>query len=458
LIVLAVAASGTYSYRQQAELARGRGEWEAEVARVRESGDPLTGAELEAFYKIPQGEDDLTALYVRALASCKIDFDATRDLPVVGTGSDEIPLPPEEWPQLEQAEAYLAHFRAPLDNLCAASEQQGSVRYPINLRDPTSMQHQHVMQIRDAHRLLELRWPCQVHRGDYIGATNTLIAMQRLPNTLRREPSDTAQLVRAALVGVAQAQMTHAISQPDFPSEELKRLQDGLHENDWQQACFLSALSSRSITYDLMQRPFEERQAAASPQIQVPSSFVLATSRPGDAAGVLRIHSDYVDAVRGSLPTFAAAYQTAESSGNAWALNRFGPMNPQAFTWTTNNIALSYLGSNTPRPFLRAAANERAAIAILAIERYRRERGKLPDTLDDLVPDYLAAVPEDPCNGYPCAWSSAMAVTPSMASVSIWSTTSGTWKTQMSTVRPTTDCSSRQSSVSKEMDQGRAKA
>lgn len=40
-------------------------------------------------------------------------------------------------------------------------------------------------------------------------------------------------------------------------------------------------------------------------------------------------------------------------------------------------------------------------MAILAIERFRRERGQLPDTLDDLVPDYLAAVPEDPCNGYP---------------------------------------------------------
>jgi hypothetical protein len=42
LIVLALAAGATYSYRHQAELRRGRAEWDAEVARIREFGDPLT--------------------------------------------------------------------------------------------------------------------------------------------------------------------------------------------------------------------------------------------------------------------------------------------------------------------------------------------------------------------------------------------------------------------------------
>jgi hypothetical protein len=51
--------------------------------------------------------------------------------------------------------------------------------------------------------------------------------------------------------------------------------------------------------------------------------------------------------------------------------------------------------------FARDAATLRTAHAALAIERYRLDHGALPETLDDLVPDYLDAVPEDPFDGAP---------------------------------------------------------
>ena len=121
LIVLAIAAGATYSYRQQAELRRGRAEWEAEVARIRESGDPLTGAELDAFYVIPDGEDDLTPLYLKALEACQREFDTEDNLPIVGSkDGDTITIPPEPWPDLEAAEAHLAQYRIPLQELAAA--------------------------------------------------------------------------------------------------------------------------------------------------------------------------------------------------------------------------------------------------------------------------------------------------------------------------------------------------
>jgi len=48
---------------------------------------------------------------------------------------------------------------------------------------------------------------------------------------------------------------------------------------------------------------------------------------------------------------------------------------------------------------LRISALFRAARAGLAIERYRLAGGKLPETLADLVPTYLDAVPKDPFDG-----------------------------------------------------------
>ncbi len=49
----------------------------------------------------------------------------------------------------------------------------------------------------------------------------------------------------------------------------------------------------------------------------------------------------------------------------------------------------------------RAVAWLEVTATALAVERYRLARGKLPEALGQLVPDYLAAVPEDPFDGTP---------------------------------------------------------
>jgi hypothetical protein len=43
----------------------------------------------------------------------------------------------------------------------------------------------------------------------------------------------------------------------------------------------------------------------------------------------------------------------------------------------------------------------RCTIALVAVERYRLATGRLPATLDELVPRFLAAVPLDPYDGQP---------------------------------------------------------
>lgn len=48
---------------------------------------------------------------------------------------------------------------------------------------------------------------------------------------------------------------------------------------------------------------------------------------------------------------------------------------------------------------VRSIAQLRTAQAGLAIERYRLAAGKLPDTLAELMPTYLDAVPKDPFDG-----------------------------------------------------------
>ncbi|MFL5339922.1 MAG: hypothetical protein ACJ8F7_07215 [Gemmataceae bacterium] len=46
-------------------------------------------------------------------------------------------------------------------------------------------------------------------------------------------------------------------------------------------------------------------------------------------------------------------------------------------------------------------ATLRSGIAALAVERYRQKHSRWPDKLADLVPEFLPAVPADPCDGAP---------------------------------------------------------
>jgi hypothetical protein len=52
-------------------------------------------------------------------------------------------------------------------------------------------------------------------------------------------------------------------------------------------------------------------------------------------------------------------------------------------------------------PCRRKSAQVRALMTLVAVERYRLKHQKWPEKLDDLKPDFLAAVPRDPYDGKP---------------------------------------------------------
>ncbi len=67
------------------------------------------------------------------------------------------------------------------------------------------------------------------------------------------------------------------------------------------------------------------------------------------------------------------------------------------------NSTLSYL--NLARARCRSDTVLRGCQALLALKAYKQDRGSLPETLDELVPDYLKQLPLDPFDGRPMRYS-----------------------------------------------------
>jgi len=71
-----------------------------------------------------------------------------------------------------------------------------------------------------------------------------------------------------------------------------------------------------------------------------------------------------------------------------------------AFTALIMSILMPAFESAS-RTETRTLASEQCTYAVLAVERYRLNHGQLPESLNDLVPDYLDKLPTDPFSGEP---------------------------------------------------------
>ncbi|MCL2104582.1 MAG: hypothetical protein FWH21_05970 [Kiritimatiellaeota bacterium] len=69
--------------------------------------------------------------------------------------------------------------------------------------------------------------------------------------------------------------------------------------------------------------------------------------------------------------------------------------------YTTLPIVWEEYFFRTLNYFLSAQATVHQAVLACAIERYRLEHGRIPERLDALVPQFLAQIPCDPCDGQP---------------------------------------------------------
>ncbi len=98
---------------------------------------------------------------------------------------------------------------------------------------------------------------------------------------------------------------------------------------------------------------------------------------------------------------------TAEVHYLNWMIERLkespDSLQEHADEWATVRAALPGVVRTTANMLVRYLEDERreyallrSAVAALAAERFRQSHGRWPATLDELVPDYLSAVPRDP--------------------------------------------------------------
>jgi len=361
------------------------------LAAIRDAGYPVTLEELDAWYPYPDGPN-AADVYQRAFDAYVKDEAIEQTLPIFNS---DIELPPPGEPlakeMAQRIEAYLAK-NAEAISLLEEAVKMGDCRFPINLTNGYDTLLPHLRELRHGARMLKLQSILDADRGDYDLAVDRCITMISLARALENEPIIIPQLVSTAHQRIAYEQIERLIATGNVSDNRLQALTQAIEPISLDHMVLCGMTGERNMGHAL----FNDTDELAEMLFLrgTLDRLVLEIRR---TIGLLDIdHSCYLDIMQAHI-------DYAENP--AWpvpaALIDDNLVLDQIPRLCTATRILAPALSSVYTSFRQCEAKRRVVLAGIAAERYRQEHGELPDQLDDLIPTYLDAVPEDPFDGQP---------------------------------------------------------
>jgi hypothetical protein len=246
-----------------------------------------------------------------------------------------------------------------------------------------------VLTVVRASRALSAEAAAHADEGDGRKAARALFALRRMAGSLDQYPHLAAQRARASRAGQACSRTEYVLSRCELPAQDLTMLRTEF-EAEADQLSLRSAV--RAARAGALWASTEGRDSIFEAKFREGKGKVL-TALPGlvemEALCGLNYTTQWLAALdvnpREQLVRMAAL-------GERLIPDEDAVLEPRYVT----GLGLSMLeGAVLTREFIHARQALHIARAALAAEEFRIERGRWPGKLTELVPGYLAAIPED---------------------------------------------------------------
>jgi hypothetical protein len=365
-----------------------------EIARLQASGQPATTVDVNAAYRPAEGRPDMTREIAEALAICeqKGIVEAGQHFPIVGNQNDSpAPLPGQAWETRPEIEAWLALQADAITTFHKVHEQNGTARYPADYRRGFHTLLPNVQSLRSGARILQLSSRVHLHGGNVDAAVEDILATLALARTLENEPSYISHLVRVAITNAALAGLAVALEHAEVTDGDLIRLQAALRQVDSRGVLQRAMQGERAScllacqTFGLAEVSGDEAEQLVKESPRLPQDAVIILDYFGR---LVEANDESPMALLAECKAIDAEMKSKMSS----PLQRL--RTPVASMSMPGNVA-------AVEAVLRGDALTRTADAALACERFRRQEGSWPQSLNALVPAYLPSLPIDPFSGKP---------------------------------------------------------
>jgi hypothetical protein len=251
-----------------------------------------------------------------------------------------------------------------------------------------------VQHTRGVVYLLRLDSILQAQDQDLNGALRSCRAQLNAARSVGDDPRWVSLLVRLAGVGMTVHGTQRVLAQGEPDADELLRMQRALEAEERFPRLLVALRGERAGMH-------EELQGLEAGEITLAEFAETAEAKKRQGLGF--IDRDYVRSHHAeilALHTEAVRIAALQDHERAQPLAAF-ESRVSGTRLGVLSFALPTLVSVLDRSARRADGQLRCLIAALAVERYRRQHGRWPDGLQQLVPEFLAAVPLDPQDGEP---------------------------------------------------------
>jgi len=385
LIILLIAGIGAFTLFRL----RLKSKLQARIDAIRDAGYPVTCAELDKWYTIPENAENAAYTIIDAFW-CYRESGEIESLPLIGQA--KFPARTEPLPEDMKVSIvkYISDNNETLTLLHKASAIE-HCSYPVDLSSGFEVQlNQHLSSLRKCMMLLKLEAVLHAENGQSKSASRSIMSGFGLARSLAKEPVFISQLVRIACHGIAISTLERTINRTVLTSEQLVEFDSCLIKAEDRSALARAFVGDRCPFLDALKKPDSLKSAITGNNMPI-TPFIELYIALGLADVETMIYLDFIDEY--IEVTKLPLHQRQKASD---AL--------ETKLASMSNIHV-LLKNHTPSLLriimieLRHIAGLRAARAGLAVERYRLATGKLPDKLLELIPVYLESVPKDPFDG-----------------------------------------------------------
>jgi hypothetical protein len=246
--------------------------------------------------------------------------------------------------------------------------------------------------------LLRYEALCCAEAGDMKGAMRACHAALNAARSLGDEPFAVSQLIRVACVAVACQAVERTLAQGEPGPADLADMQRALENEDAFDGLMVAMRGERALMHEM----FDALESG-----DVLTSQVAGNDRTPPSWQEVYLRWIVRDNFRDEHPLYLSMMSRR-------LVEVRQPMHKQAdaeqqFATDARSLPSSAILTRLLLPGMhrlgeaerRKHANVRCLAVALAAERYRKEHGDWPKTLDRLTPDLLTAVPLDPFDGKP---------------------------------------------------------
>lgn len=355
---------------------------DAELARIRATGEPLSTEEWNRWYVEPA--ENGAKVYQSAFEHFG---------PNIGKGlSLQTHLPAWAAPLSKETEGAIENFLAQNKESLALLHQAGGIkecRYPIDLTQGLRTALPHLDPIKQAARLLEMEAILAAEHGQTSQAADAIAALLQLAGSLKNEPVLYSQTTRLYCDGLGFSAVQRVLNRVQLPDPELSRLFDLFAEAENAESlarAYVGERSSRVSIYSMSPAERERSLKGLYPTLTAKDSF-----NDADFSFYLGTMGELIAKSRD-----AGIETTVTGAGLEARIAEAGGKRYSFSTMMLRRVS-DFSGANSAK-----LASVRCAKIALAVERFRLAHQNQPPTaLAELVPSLVPAAPTDLCTGKP---------------------------------------------------------